>query len=56
VRDHYRKLGFTRDAGGNDRTRWCLELAGFKAPALPFAVKHRPRVIEGGAKQAGAAR
>jgi FkbH-like protein len=55
VRDHYQRLGFTRDGGENDRSRWRLEIADFKATALPFALKHRPRVIEGGIKQAGAA-
>ncbi len=55
VRDHYRKLGFTPVAAEDDQTLWRLALAGFKAPALPFVVKHRPRVIEGGIKQAGAA-
>jgi FkbH-like protein len=55
VREHYAKLGFARDGGENGRTRWRLEIADFNAPALPFAVKHRPRVIEGGIKQAGAA-
>ena len=57
VSDHYQKLGFTRDGGDKGHTRWRLEIAGFKAPALPFLVKHRPRVIEGGIERqkAGAA-
>jgi FkbH-like protein len=58
VRDHYQKLGFSGDGGANGKTRWRLEVAGFTAPALPLAVKYRPRVIEGRVDQmqkAGAA-
>jgi len=55
VSDHFRKLGFAYDEGGNGITCWRLDIAGFKAAALPFAAKYRPRVMEGGVKQAGAA-
>jgi FkbH-like protein len=58
VKDHYPRLGFARDGGDNGRTRWRLEIAGFTAPALPFVVKHRPRVTAGGIEEmrkAGAA-
>src|SRR5262249_17881095 len=58
VRDHYRKLGFVRAGGENGETRWRLDVAGFEAPALPFAVRRRARVIEIGSEEmpkAGAA-
>jgi FkbH-like protein len=55
VSEHFPRLGFARDGGGNGTTGWWLDIAGFKAPVLPFAVKYRPRVIEGEMKQAGAA-
>jgi FkbH-like protein len=58
VSDHYAKLGFTRDGGESGQTRWRLEVAEFNPPALPFAAKHRSRVIEGGIEEvpkAGAA-
>jgi hypothetical protein len=51
VREHYRKLGFARDAAAKDPTRWRLAIAGFKAPALPFAVEQRPQVVAGGVAQ-----
>jgi FkbH-like protein len=54
VREHYQKLGFSRAGGEEGRARWRLEIARFAAPALPFVVKHRPRVIEG-LRKAGAA-
>ena len=42
VRDHYAKLGFTPASGGDPpgagETRWVLELADYRAPALPMQV------------------
>ncbi|HXW27380.1 MAG TPA: HAD-IIIC family phosphatase, partial [Xanthobacteraceae bacterium] len=47
VRDHYEKLGFARAGGDERHTRWRLDVAGFTAPALPFAVSREIRTAGG---------
>jgi FkbH-like protein len=46
VRDHYEKLGFARERGDARHTRWRLDIAGYTAPTLPFAVSRKAETVE----------
>jgi FkbH-like protein len=45
VKDHYEKLGFVCERADKGHTRWRLDVAGYKAPTLPFAIKRDAEVI-----------